>query len=63
MMLPRRLKAADPTIVDGPKTPGAFSKVVTVSMIESRISGADDPRAINVRLAIVGFQTLTLTTS
>ena len=64
MVLPRRLKAADPTIVAGPKTPGvSFSKVVTVSIIESRISGADDPRAIKVRLAMVGFQTLTLTTS
>jgi hypothetical protein len=29
--------------------------LVTVSMTESKISGADEPRAIRVRFATVGF--------
>lgn len=54
-----RLNAAEPTIVDGPSSPGSFPKFVTVSITERRISGADDPNAISVRLAIVGFHTET----
>ena len=51
-----KLKAADPTIVPGPSSPD--SKLFpTISMIESRISGADEPKAIRVRLATVPFQT------
>lgn len=46
-------------MVDGPNSPGFDPRVVSVSMTESRISGALDPRAMRVRLAIVGFQTLT----
>lgn len=54
-----RLKAAEPTIVAGPSSPGSFPKFDTVSIIERRISGAEEPRAISVRLAIVGFHTET----
>ena len=51
-----RLKAADPTIVPGPSSP--LSKLLPmISMQESRISGAELPRAISVRLATVPFQT------
>ena len=64
-----KLNAADPTIVEGPSCPGVAPKVRIVSIRESKISGALyiikfkdylDPRAIRVRLAIVGFQTVTL---
>ena len=50
-----KLKAADPTIVLGPSSPGHPPRLVTVSMTESKISGADEPRAIRVRFATVGF--------
>ena len=58
-----KLKAADPTIVLGPNSSGSSSILITVSMTASMISGAEEPRAINVRLAIVGFQTVFSTTS
>lgn len=51
-----RLKAAEPTIVDGPNGDGVASMSFTVPMTLRRISGADDPRAIRVRFATVGFQ-------
>jgi len=54
-----KLKAAEPTIVEGPSCPGSLPKVETVSITESRISGAEEPRAMSVRLAIVGFHTFT----
>ena len=53
----RRLKAADPTMVEGPSFPGSWSKLRMVSMSASIISGALDPRAMSVRFAIVGFST------
>lgn len=56
-----RLNAAEPTIVDGPSSPGVDPKFVSVSITESRISGADDPRAMRVRFAMVGFHTDTST--
>jgi len=36
----RRLKAAEPTMVEGPSSPGGRPRLVTVSMTESKISGA-----------------------
>ena len=58
----KRLKAAEPTIVPGPRLP-ATKLFPTISMAERRISGADDPNAIKVRLATVSFQTLIVTDS
>lgn len=53
-----RLNAADPTIVDGPSSP-AYILFPKSSITESRISGADEPSAMSVRLAMVGFHTRT----
>ena len=56
-LIMRRLKAADPTIVDAPNSPGSSSMNYKVSMQESKISGALEPKAIRDKFAIVGFQT------
>ena len=55
----RKLKEADPTMVEAPSSPGVAPRVATVSMQLRRISGALDPRAMRVKLAKVGFQTAT----
>ena len=36
----RKLKAAEPTIVEAPSLPGSSPRVDTVSITESKISGA-----------------------
>lgn len=54
------MKAAEPTMVEGPSSPGLLPRVPTVSTTLSRISGAEEPRAMRVKLATVGFQTGTL---
>ena len=60
-LMTSKLKAADPTMVDGPSSPGAWPSVVAVSINDNRISGAELPKAMRVRFASVGFQTATLT--
>jgi hypothetical protein len=54
-----RLKAAEPTIVAAPSSPGVYPSFITVSKTLSIISGALDPRAMRVRLATVEFHTTT----
>ena len=56
----KRLKAADPTMVLGPREPASkLGAVLTSSMRERRISGAELPSAMRVRLDTVSFHTLT----
>merc|ERR1719353_512241 len=51
----KRLNAALPTTVAAPSSPENMSPPSS-SIMESRISGADEPRAMSVRLATVSFQ-------
>ena len=51
-----KLKAAEPTIVYGPSSLGMSPKLDNVSARERMISGAEEPRAMSVRFAMVGFQ-------
>mmetsp|Transcript_130380 Transcript_130380/g.291023 ORF Transcript_130380/g.291023 Transcript_130380/m.291023 type:complete len:210 (-) Transcript_130380:112-741(-) len=57
-LMTRRLKAALPTIVEGPSSPEKNS-LPQISMTESKISGAEEPKAMRVRFAMVGFHTFT----
>jgi len=56
-LITKRLKAAEPTMVEAPSGPAAYPSVYRVSLQLSRISGAEDPRAISVRFANVAFHT------
>jgi hypothetical protein len=56
-LINNRLKAAEPTIVDGPSSPAGWSIAVHTSLTASKISGAEEPRAMRERFASVAFQT------
>ena len=51
-----KLKAAEPTMDMGPRELGTASKSRATPLVASMISGADEPRAISVKFATVGFQ-------
>ena len=57
----KKLNAADPTIVAGPNSSYGESGFYTAARTFRKISGAEDPRAISERFAIVAFQTGTST--
>mmetsp|Transcript_84906 Transcript_84906/g.259243 ORF Transcript_84906/g.259243 Transcript_84906/m.259243 type:complete len:270 (-) Transcript_84906:232-1041(-) len=56
-MIENRLKAALPTMVEGPRSPLNILFEMHVSTTFRRSSGALDPRAMSVKLATVGFHT------
>ena len=60
-MIMNKLKAADPTMVPGPRSP-ALKPLAQISTTDRRISGADEPKAMRDKLATVSFHTFTMIT-
>ena len=59
-MMTKKLNAAAPMMAPGPRLP-ASKRSAMMSITERMISGAEDPRAMRLRLAMVLFQIFTRT--